>query len=189
MLLVISLIPYLISKTHRQQWLISAVLLVSVVVQNWFWLAGHLKYSIGGEYVDSVQVASSIDTDIRAQRYDLKRSTLIWFATSDAGKSHHELAQRWHTSSIQLALESIDPAYEQRVRVVPWATNWSNYVQPFQDLYYVVCESSINGGACTDEILWDQNIAVVQIGELVSSNHQTLIIYRVVTELRDLLDE
>lgn len=177
--LLVSTIPYLISRTKWQQYLLSGLLLALVLGQNWFWLVGHLRYSAGTLYADSEQIASKINADIHSQKIEPTHVSILVFEAGDEGSDYRELAERWHTSSIQLALESLDPVYVRRVSVVPWADHWSNYVQPLQDVYYVVCPITTDLNVCVHQLSWSSSFDAELVSEFVASNSHPLAIYRV----------
>lgn len=179
-LLLVSMLPTTVSKTSYWRILASVLLVGSIIAQNWYWMDGHLRYPTQGIYADSQRVAAIINTDVVEQNYQPSEVTLLLFEKGEEGKSYQAIGQEWRTGSIQLALEEIDVAYEQRVQVVPWARSWSNILQPFEKIYYVVCPTKTLTDQCVSTINWEGNFASVYLGEFWASSLELLMVYRVI---------
>lgn len=179
LVLLVSVFPISLSRYRFWQVASSVVLVAVVLQQNWFWLSGHLSYPVQGTYADSLQVAKLLVSDSKQEGYSPVSSTLLLFEVGEEGKSYRIIGQEWRTSSIQLALEEIDAEFVQRVRIVPWAENWSNIIQPFHELYYVVCPVVDGADGCVGAIDWDGEVSTKLIGEFWASSNQVLKVYRV----------
>lgn len=139
LLIVVALIPVIVFKNLLGRILIYGLILGLLFQSNKNYFKYYPKAESSTHYIWSEIIANQIQQDFRGRNELPSELGIIVKHEYQTNITTQELAVFWEGASVQLALELENPIFQNRVRIVPWATKWSNYLQPNKGNYYLIC--------------------------------------------------